>query len=91
MKAPPALMLKWKAYITKLMNVDILHKTSVLAEATMFVEAKGHDKIHQLVYLHFTNNKTQAHHTRIQEQNTEQNTVARELFGSKLDLTNAYF
>jgi len=39
-KAPQALMFKYKVWITKQMNASILHRTSMLGEASMFVEAK---------------------------------------------------
>jgi len=90
-KAPQALMPKYKAWIKKQRNAGILHRTSVPGGASMFVEAKRDGRIRPLVDLRFRNDNTQAHHTQIPEQNTILNAVARGRFRNKIDLSDAYF
>jgi len=91
LKAPQALMTKYKAWINKQMNAGILHRTTVPGGASMFVEAKSHGRIRPLLDLRFRNDNTQANHTQIPEQNTILNAVARGRFRSKIDLRDAYF
>jgi len=73
------------------MNAGILYRTSLPGGASMFVEAKVHGRICPLVYLRFGNDKIQADHTQIPEQNTILNVVARGQFRCKIDLSDAYF
>jgi len=90
LKAPQALMSKYKAWIHKQMNAGILQRTSVPGGASMFVEAKSDGRIRPLVDLRFRNDNTQADHTQIPEHNTILNAVARGQFHSKIDLSDAY-
>jgi len=91
LKAPQAFMPQYKAWINKQMKASILHRTSVPAGASMFVEAKSDGRIRPLVDLHFRNDNTQADHTQIPEQNYLLGAVARGRFWSKIDLCDAYF
>ena len=90
-QVPQALMTRYKAWINKQINAGILHRTSVPGGASMFVEAKGDGRICPLVDLRFRNDNTQADHTQITEHSTILNVVARGLFRSKIDITDAYF
>jgi len=91
LKAPQALMTKYKAWINKQMKAGILHRTTVPGGASMFVEAKGDGRIRLLVDLPFRNDNTQADHTQIPEQNTILNALARGRFRSKIVHSDAYF
>jgi len=87
-------MTKYKEWINKQMNAGILHRTSVprgARGASLFVEAKSDGRIRPLVDLCFRNDNTEADHTRIPEQSTILNAVARGRFCSKIDLSDAYF
>jgi len=89
-KAPPALMTKYKACITKQMHAGILNRTSLSGGASMFGEAKSDGRIRPLFHLCFRNDNTQANHTEISEQNPILNAVARGRFCSKIDLSDPY-
>ena len=84
-------MTKYKAWINKQMNAGILHTTSVLEGASMFVEAKSDGRIRPVVDLRFRNDNTQARHTQIPEQSTILNAVARGRLRSKINVCDAYF
>jgi len=89
-KAPQPLMPKYKGWINEEMNAGILHRTSVPAGASMFVEAKSDGRIRPLASLRFRSGSTRADHTQIPEQNTIFNAVPRGRFRSKIDLSDAY-
>jgi len=76
LKAPQSLMTKYKKWINKQMNADILHRTSVPGGASMFVEAKSDGRFPPLVDLWFKNDNTLADLTQIPEQDTILNAVA---------------
>ena len=89
LKAPQALIPKYKAWISKQIKTGIHHRTSVPGGARMFVKAKCDGKIRLLGDPRFRNDNTQADHTQISGQNLILNTVARGRFRTKIDLSDA--
>ena len=90
-KAPQALMPKFKAWIDKQRRAGILQRNPILGGASMFLEAKPDGRICPLVDLCFGNDNTVAEHSQIPNQQTILHAVAKGEYRSKIDLSDTYF
>jgi len=90
-KCPDALLGRFKDWIDKQMAAGILKRESAPGGASMFVQASPDGRIRPLVDLQSRNQKTEAEHSPIPNQETILSAVARGKFRSKIDLSDAYF
>jgi len=90
-QCPDTLLVRFKEWIDKSIAAGIRKRERAPEAASIFVQAKPDGRIRPLVDLRSSNQNTEAHHSRIPNQQTILSALARGKFRSKIDLSDAYF